>query len=177
MVNEVCDATSTTATVASDIGRMLMRELDCFGREVDMFPDDDSLWKVAPGFTNSVGTLALHVAGNLRGMIGAVLGKSGYVRDRAAEFSRRGLTRKDVKAELDRARKEIEPVIRNLDDSAVAAKWPADFHGLTMPTGRFLIALEVHTAFHLGQAVCARRVVTGDMRSSHPIDTEPLSGV
>ena len=168
--------TNTTATVASDVGRMLIRELECFQREVDLFPDDASLWKMAPGLTNSVGTLAVHVAGNLRGMIGAVLGASGYVRDREAEFSRRELTRQEVKAELERAKREIDPVIRKLDDAALAAPWPGDFHGLTMPTGRFLLALEVHAAFHLGQAVVARRVVTGDLTSSHPIDTVALTG-
>lgn len=168
--------TTTTAAVASDLGLMLMRELDGFRREVEMFPDDVSLWTVVPGITNSAGTLAVHVAGNLRGMIGAVLGSSGYVRNRDAEFSRRGLTREEVKAELDRTKNEIEPVIRTLDDAALAAPFPGDFHGMTMSTRRFLIALEVHAAFHLGQAGYIRRVVTGDRTSAHPIETEPLSG-
>jgi hypothetical protein len=131
---------------------------------------------MAPGLTNSVGTLAVHVAGNLQGMIGAVLGNSGYVRDREVEFSRRDLTRQEVKAELERAKKEIEAVVRKLDDAALAAPWPGDFHGLTMPTGRFLLSLEVHAAFHLGQAGVARRVVTGDLTSTHPLDVVPLSG-
>jgi hypothetical protein len=167
---------NTTAAVASDVGRMLKRELECFRSEVEMFPDDASLWKVVPGITNSAGTLAVHVAGNLRHMVGAVLGGSGYVRDRNAEFSRRGLTRKEVMAELKRAEEEIEPAIRMLNDAALAAPFPGDMHGMTMPTRRFLIALEVHAAFHLGQAGYIRRVVTGDATSSHPIETEPLSG-
>jgi hypothetical protein len=156
---------------------MLMRELETFQREVEMFPDDASLWRVVPGVTNSVGTLAIHVAGNLRSMVGAVLGGSGYVRNRDAEFSRRGLTREEVKAELERAKKEIEPVLRMLDDTALAAPFPGDLHGMAMPTRRFLIALEAHSAFHLGQAGYLRRIVTGDTRSSHPIDTQPLSDV
>ena len=167
--------TNKTAAVASDVCRMLMRELDGFRREVEMFPDDVSLWKVVPGITNSAGTLAIHVAGNLR-WIGAVLGSSGYVRNRDAEFSRRGLTREEVKAELDRAKNEIEPTIRMLNDAALAAPFPGDMHGMTMPTRRFLIAVEAHAAFHLGQASYIRRVVTGDATSSNPIETEPLSG-
>jgi hypothetical protein len=168
--------TNTTAAIASDLCRMLMRELDGFRHEVEMFPDDASLWKVVPGITNSAGTLAIHVAGNLRSMIGVVLGGSGYVRNRDAEFSRRGLTREEVKAELDQAKNEIEPVMRKLNDAVLAAPYPGDLHGMTMPTRRFLIANEVHAAFHLGQAGYIRRVVTGNATSSHPIETEPLSG-
>ena len=168
--------TNTTVAVASDLGRMLMRELDGFRSEIEMFPDDASLWTAVPGITNSAGTLAVHVAGNLRYMIGKVLGNSGYVRNRDAEFSRRGLTREEVKAELDRAKNEIEPAIRMLNDAALEAPFPGDLHGMTMPTRRLLIALEVYAAFHLGQAGYIRRVVTGDATSSHPIETGPLSG-
>jgi hypothetical protein len=156
---------------------MLIRDLECFQREVEMFPDDASLWRVVPGVTNPVGALALHVAGNLRYMVGAVLGGSGYVRDRDAEFSRRGLSREEVKAELERTKEEIEPVIGMLDDATLAAPFPGYLKGMAMPTRRFLIALEVHSAFHLGQAGYLRRIVTGDARSSHPIDTQPLSDV
>jgi len=156
---------------------MLKRELQTFRREVDLFPDDASLWALVPGVTNSAGTLAIHVAGNLRFMIGAVLGGSGYARDRDAEFSRRGLTREEVKAELRLAEEEIEPVIRMLDDDALAARFPGDLHGMEMPTRRFLIGLEAHAAFHLAQAGYLRRIVTGDPTSSHPIPTEPLSDV
>jgi hypothetical protein len=154
---------------------MLMRELDTFRREIELFPDDASLWTVVPGITNSAGTLAVHVAGNLRHMIGAVLGGSGYVRDRDAEFSRRGMTREEVKSELTRAEEEIGPVIRMLDDDALAAPFPGYLKGMKMPTRRLLIALEVHTAFHLAQAGYLRRIVTGDSTSSDPIPTEPLS--
>ena len=47
---------------------------------------------------------------------------------------------------------------------------------MVMPTRRFLIANEVHAAFHLGQAGYIRRVVTGNAASSQPIETKPLSG-
>ena len=161
--------------VAADVGRMLKRELESFRREIELFPDDAAVWAVVPGITNSAGTLALHVAGNLRYFVGAVLGGSGYVRDRDAEFSRRGLTRAEVVAELKRAEDEIEPALLAVDDAALAAPFPVALKGLTMPTGRFLIALEVHAAFHLGQAGYVRRAVTGEATSSDPIGMAPLA--
>lgn len=176
-VDKGAETVISTAPVADDVGRMLKRELQTFRREVDLFPDDDSLWAVVPGVTNSAGTLAIHVAGNLRGMIGAVLGGTGYLRDRNAEFSRRGMTREEVKAELTAAEHEIDQVLRTLDDNALAARFPGDLHGMEIPIRRFLIGLEAHAAFHLAQAGYLRRIVTGDPTSSDPIPTEPLSDV
>ena len=158
-----------TATVAADVGRMLERELIAFRREIELFPDDASLWRVAPGITNPAGTLALHVAGNLRHFIGAVLGGSRYVRDRDAEFGLRGLSRQEVTAELERAEDEIEPAILALTETVLAAPYPVAVGGVTLPTGRFLIHLAVHTGFHLGQAGYLRRALTGDATSSGAI--------
>ena len=70
---------------------VLRRDLAAVRRSVEAYPDDESLWAERSGFPNSGGTLALHVAGNIRHFVGAVLGGSGYLRDRDAEFSRRGV--------------------------------------------------------------------------------------
>lgn len=164
-----------TATLAADLGRMLERELVAFRREVELFPDDATLWKVVPGITNSAGTLALHVAGNLRHFIGGVLGKSGYVRDRETEFNRRGLTRAQVVAELEQAEEDIEPAILWLTEAALAAPYPVAVGGVTMPTGRFLVHLAVHTGFHLGQAGYLRRALTGEASSSGAIGLGALA--
>jgi hypothetical protein len=48
--------------IASDITKLLLRELEGFKREIDLFPDEDSMWRSAPGVTNSAANLALHVS-------------------------------------------------------------------------------------------------------------------
>lgn len=154
-----------STAAADDVRRILERDLLGFRREVELFPDDVSLWAVVPGVSNSAGTLALHVAGNIRHFVGAVLGGSGYVRDREAEFSLRGLSRAEVMAELDRAVAEAGPALAALDDVTLHATYPAPLKGIEMPTARFLWALVVHTAYHLGQADYLRRIVTGDARA------------
>ena len=164
-----------TGTVASDVGRVLKRDVLGLRHEIEMFPEDAGLWAVVPGITNSAGTLGLHVAGNIQYFVGAVLGGSGYVRNRDAEFSLRGLNRAEVMAELARAEAEIEPALLPLDDAALAAPFPVALKGIAMPTSRFLIGLAVHTAFHLGQAGYLRRVLTGDATSSDPMPLGPLA--
>ena len=84
--------------MTDDLRRLLVRELEAFAREVELFPDDASLWKTLPGVTNSAGNLALHVCGNLKHYLGGVLGGSGYVRNRDPEFASRAGSRDDSRA-------------------------------------------------------------------------------
>src|SRR5262245_65601075 len=92
-----CGYWRRTGAYMSDFGQdvktLLTREIDGFKRELDLFADDESIWRTAPGVTNSAGNLALHVAGGLQYLVGTVLGRGHYVRDRDAEFSRRTGTR------------------------------------------------------------------------------------
>ncbi len=85
---------------ATNLATLLVRDLNDLARELDLFGDDESVWKTAPGVANSAGNLALHVAGNLQHFIGAGLGATGYVRNRELEFSRSSGTRAHIKAEL-----------------------------------------------------------------------------
>src|SRR3990170_8912400 len=87
-------------SMVEDVRKLLVRELRAFAREVEMFPDDLSLFRTAPGVTNSAGNLALHVCGNLKHFVGAVLGATGYVRNRDLEFQARSGRRADIAREL-----------------------------------------------------------------------------
>src|SRR5438093_12856172 len=87
---------------------ILVRDLRALRREVESFADERDLWRVPPGISNSAGTLALHLAGNIRHYIGAVLGGTGYVRDRDAEFALRDVPRTDLLADIDAALVAVE---------------------------------------------------------------------
>jgi hypothetical protein len=143
--------------------RMLHRELAAVQREVEAYPDDESLWRVAPGISNSGGTLALHLAGNVRHFVGAVLGGSGYKRDRDAEFSARGLPREHVSRELGDAMSQAVRALRGLDPAKLDAEFPiAVGPGLTLRTDVMLLHLSVHAGYHLGQIDYHRRMIAGD---------------
>ena len=100
------------------IRTILTRELYALRRGVEAYPDDASLWRAVPGIANVGGTLVLHLCGNLQHFIGAVLGGSGYRRDREAEFSRREVSRAVLIAEIDAA---IAAVARGLDATSDAS--------------------------------------------------------
>lgn len=160
--------------IQNTIRTILTRELYAFRRGVEAYPDDASLWRAVPGIANAGGTLVLHVSGNLRHFIGAVLGGSGYVRDRAAEFSRRGVRRAELLEEIDAA---IAAVGRGMDatpDDALGARYPEQVAGRDVLTRDYLVHLAAHLAYHLGQFDYHRRIVTGDGRTIGAVATAEL---
>jgi len=158
-----------------DVRRVLVRELEAFAREVELFPDDDVLWKTIPGVTNSAGNLALHACGNLKHFVGAVLGGTGYVRDRPAEFATRAGRREDVARQLRETAEVVAEALARVPESALAAPYPQPHDGVRLPCGRFLIHLCVHLSFHLGQAGYLRRSLTGDARTSGAVSLGALA--
>jgi hypothetical protein len=161
--------------VSGDFARSLVRELEGFKRELAQFPDDDSVWKTAPGVTNSAANLALHLAGNLQHFIGSVLGGTGYARNREMEFGRRSGSRDDIYRELDAAILVVRRVLPSIPAETLAAEFPEPVMGFTFRTSAFLVHLCAHAGFHLGQAGYLRRIVTGDATSSGPIPLGPMA--
>jgi len=161
--------------LAADLLVLFRRDLRCFVREIEAFPDDATLWRCAPGIANSVGNLALHVAGNLRHFIGAGLGDTGYVRQRELEFTTREGTRASVIAQLEAAEKEVAGALESLTEQALDAPYPAAVGGHHVHARRFLLHLAAHLAFHLGQAGYLRRALTGHGLSTGPMDLKDLA--
>ena len=149
----------------STVHAVLRRELAAVRRSVEAYPDDVSLWAERPGLPNSGGTLVLHLAGNLQHYLGAVLGGTGYRRDRDAEFALRGLTRAALLAEVAAAESAVDRGMGGVNEAALATPYPEPIAGRRMAMGDFLVHLSTHLAFHLGQLDYHRRVVSGDRRS------------
>jgi hypothetical protein len=161
--------------VSADFARSLVRELEGFKRELAQFPDDDTVWNTTAGITNSAGNLALHLAGNLQYFIGSVLGGTGYVRNRDAEFGRRSGSRGEIYRELDAAIAVVRRVLPSIPAETLAAEFPEPVMGVKFRTSTFLVHLCAHAGFHLGQAGYLRRIVTGDTTSSGPIPLQPMA--
>lgn len=144
------------------IATILVRDLKTLKRELDAFKDERHIWRTAPGITNSAGTLTLHLAGNLRHFVGAQLGRTGYVRDRDAEFARRDVPRADLLKEIDAATADVERTLPKLSDKELAKPYPIPVGGVTVATGDFLTHLATHLTYHLGQLDYLRRFSTGE---------------
>ena len=156
---------------------LLLRDLDTFRHEIELYPDDQTLWKTLPGVSNSGGNLGLHAAGNLLHFIGGILGGTGYVRNRDTEFSRSSGSRKEVGEELTRAHEVIGTVLTRLSDADLARPYPQLVNNRRFITGDFLLHLATHLTFHLGQIGYLRRALTGDPTSSGPVSNTVLVSI
>lgn len=142
--------------------RILIRDLENVKSEIAAFPDDASLWATPPGIGNSAGTLALHLAGNIRHFIGAQLGGTGYVRNRDHEFAARDLSRADVAAQLEQAIATVRETLGGGRPIDLTGQFPEVVGGkYHVVTGDWLIHLATHLAFHMGQIGYLRRFLTG----------------
>ncbi|HME89836.1 MAG TPA: DinB family protein [Myxococcaceae bacterium] len=142
------------------MARVMVRDINAVRRELAAYPDEASVWALPPGIANSAGSLALHIAGNLQHFIGAVLGGSGYKRDRAAEFAKRNVPRSALIVELEAAIVAIGLGMSQVSDARLAEEFPEAIAGHRIVTGEWLIHLVSHLAYHLGQIDYHRRLVT-----------------
>lgn len=137
------------------------RDLRALRRELLAYDDERDIWVIPAGISNSAGTLALHLAGNLRHFLGARLGGSGYARDRGSEFADRDVPRSELIDRIGRAEAEVVSALDALPPAAPPAPFPQDLGGTRVRTDDFLLHLVTHLAYHLGQVDYHRRLVTG----------------
>lgn len=146
----------------ASIRTFLRRELHSLRLELEAYPAEQLLWALPPGLPNSAGTLALHVAGNLRHYVGALLGGNGYVRNRDEEFSARNVPRAVLLEKLSEAEAAVESTLPGLSEEQMSLPFPEPIREHHLQTGELLLQLAVHLAYHLGQVSYHRRLVTGD---------------
>ncbi len=160
-------------TLLPSITAIFERDLRALKREVEAYPEDGALWARIPGITNVGGNLVLHLAGNLQYYIGAVLGRTGYVRDRPAEFARHDVPRAELLREVEAARKAVMSALEGSID--LEADFPESILGMRVRTGDYLVHLATHFAYHLGQLDYHRRVVTRDAKAIDAVRPTELS--
>ena len=151
-----------STTAAADFARVLDRDLAALAGQLERYPDEAGVWRLGGDIKNSAGTLALHLVGNLEHFVGAVLGDTGYERDREAEFGDRDVPRSEILARITRCRQVVATTLGALDDAAVFAPYPGKMppiyeEGTT--THLFLLHLSAHLMWHLGQVDYHRRLL------------------
>ncbi len=147
------------STLIEDIKDIMARDLLVLAKEIEAIPNEQ-LWQSLPGVTNSAGTLALHLCGNLRHFIGAVLGRDGYLRDRDGEFARRDLSKAELMAEIHQARESVIAALGQLDLQMLNDPMPdTPPHHQGRTVGFFLIQLCCHLSRHEGQLNYLRRIL------------------
>ena len=135
------------------------RDLQKLKTEIDLYKDEDNLWVVKEGISNSAGNLCLHLIGNLNHFIGATLGNTGYIRHRDDEFSLKNIPRQDLITNLDNCILVIHETLQKLTAADLEKDFPLEKHGTIVDTGNMLIHLYGHLSYHLGQINYHRRLL------------------
>jgi uncharacterized damage-inducible protein DinB len=135
------------------------RDLQKLKIEIEFYQNEESMWKIDKSIANSAGNLCLHLVGNLNHFVGAILGNSGYVRNRELEFSLKNIPRTEL---IEKVEGTLDIVIRTLDQLSandLEKEYPLEALGYKMTTEYFLIHLFGHLSYHLGQINYHRRLL------------------
>lgn len=141
------------------LSQIFLRDLEKLKTEIYSFKDEKNIWKISGEIKNSAGTLCLHLCGNLQHFIGAVLGNSGYVRNRDAEFSKKNVPIRELVAEIELTSKVLQETFVKLSEDDLQKIYPINVFGYEMTTEYFLTHLTTHLNYHLGQINYHRRLL------------------
>ena len=89
-----------------------------------------------------------------------MLGNTGYVRNRDAEFAERDVPRAEVLHRIDAALAAVQDTLAELSDADLGREYPLPVGKVRVETADFVIHLATHLAYHLGQVDYHRRMVT-----------------
>lgn len=128
-------------------------------KEIELYKTEEGLWHTTEGINNAPGTLALHLCGNLKHNFGAVIGKTGYIRNRDLEFSARDASREKILEEIKSASDMVIPVIDKLTIDDMKKPFEEASHGEEQAIGDAIVRLALHFAYHLGQINYHRRIL------------------
>lgn len=135
------------------------RDLQKLITEMNLYRDENNLWLVKEGISNSAGNLCLHLVGNLNHFIGATLGHTGYVRHRDDEFSLKNILRQDIITNIENCILIVKETLNKLTATDLEKDFPLEKHGTIVSTTHMLVHLLGHLSYHLGQINYHRRLI------------------
>lgn len=145
--------------ITSALIELFERDLQRLKTEIELYKDEDNLWVLKEGISNTAGNLCLHLVGNLNHFIGATLGNTGYVRYRDDEFSLKNIPRQDLVINIDNCILVVKNTFSKLSDAEIEKDFPLEKHGTIVSTGNMLTHLYGHLSYHLGQINYHRRLL------------------
>ena len=139
--------------------KIFERDLTNVAEELIQYKDDASIWEVKEGFPVTGGNLCLHIAGNLQHFVGTVLGDTGYVRNKNAEFSARNISRQKLLELINETKTVVRDTLEQLSKKELERPYPQQVLDEPVTTEFFLLHLLTHLNYHFGQINLHRKLV------------------
>lgn len=138
---------------------LFKRDLNRLKSEIELYQNESDIWKIQKGISNSAGNLCLHLVGNLNTYIGAEFGKTGYIRNRALEFSLKDIPRVELITKIEETIVVVDNALNNVSEDELKMEFPILVFENKTSTEFMLIHLTTHLAYHLGQINYHRRLL------------------
>jgi hypothetical protein len=136
------------------------RDLNRLYKEIEAYTDEAIIWQKAEGITNPAGNLCLHLVGNLNEYIGRQIGRIPYQRNRPLEFSATGVPQTELLTMVKNTQEVVEMALIDMRKSDFLDKYPENVLGYDMTVHYFLVHLNGHLNYHLGQINYHRRILS-----------------
>lgn len=141
------------------LNTIFTRDLKRLQQEIGAYQSEQALWFVDKGITNSGGNLCLHLIGNINTYIGAVIGNTGYVRNRPLEFTDTAIAKADLLQRIDATIEVVNTAFAQLKEEDLPKEYPMLVFEQPMTYEFFLVHLAAHLSYHLGQINYHRRLL------------------
>ncbi|MGQ7946742.1 DinB family protein [Flavobacterium sp. WC2509] len=138
------------------------RDLNRLRIEIELYTNEENIWKIDKNISNSAGNLCLHLMGNLNTYIGAEIGKTNYIRNRELEFSLKNISKAELIESIEKTKIVVATSLDNLTDKELEREYPILVFDNKTATGYLLIHLTTHLTYHLGQINYHRRLLDLD---------------
>lgn len=138
---------------------LFTRDLLKLRTEIELYREEENIWKIEKNIANSAGNLCLHLIGNLNAHIGKVIGKTDYIRNRDLEFSLKNVPQKHLLTMIDETILVVSSAFNNLNEGDLASEYPVLVFENKTTTEFMLVHLATHLAYHLGQVNYHRRLI------------------
>jgi uncharacterized damage-inducible protein DinB len=139
--------------------KLFNRDMDRLKNEISSFKSVDNLWKTKNGVANTCGNLCLHMLGNLNHFIGSVIGGTDYIRNRNLEFEEKNVAVPELLRRIEDTKLTIALSLEKMDIGLLKSPYPIQVFNEEMSYEFFLIHLETHLNYHLGQINYLRRIL------------------
>jgi hypothetical protein len=139
---------------------LFSRDLNRLYKDIEAYPNDAILWQKVDGITNPAGNLCLHLIGNLNEYIGRQIGHIPYERNRPYEFSAADIPKATLLDMITKTKIVVEKAIKGITVKQFKEKYPENVLGYDMTVHFFLVHLNGHLNYHLGQINYHRRILT-----------------
>lgn len=93
-------------------------------------------------------------------LFGAILGKTGYVRNRENEFTAKNIPRTELLKEIEITRVVVKETLESFKPSLLLKEYPEKVFDHPMTSMHFFIHLTSHLGYHLGQVNYHRRLLS-----------------